>query len=214
MKKFIALLLALSLFCGLSCAVAETTGNENLVFDTINYDSTAVSGNWYGFNDLFYFNLPETWAPVEVEDATFDQGVRFWANTPDNTEMFFLLFTSAEELNGVGDAGTMAAAAEAECTDVKLALVNGIPMVCYTDADDIRYAQFFTDSGDAFALAFFPASDENVQAYMTSVLASFTTDISSLGEDITVVNVEKGIKLSEKDAFTIVVDWFKGLLGV
>lgn len=200
MKKIVSMLLVLSLLMCTAAACAEGV-------TTITYTTPTYDGGWYSFYNAFYICLPNAWQSVEVTDEDYDNGIRFMAASDDESQMFFLLCTSAEELDGIADVTVMAEVLKENGVDAQLASVNGIPTVLYTDADDIAYLQFFTEQGDAYSFAFYPASDENMQALISAVGSTLTADVSALS-DVEIVNVEKALKLSFSDALITILQYF------
>ena len=171
MKKFVSLMMALSLMMMLGAAGADTVINWADVEGQITLEGQWVANEEWNAG----FFLPSDMQAVEVTKEMQEQGIQAAFTTADGSGKMVVMTITLPD-------GAKDAAAYVEnlkklgYADAEVAVVNGYEMATYTDtANDQMVALSIYNDGTAMAFAFAPASDEAMKTKAAIMMASLTT---------------------------------------
>jgi len=160
MKKMLSLVLALMmvLLAGFACA-------EEVKFEDF------YAGEWVAFEGGFQLYLPTEWPEVEITAELAESGVGYGRS---DGEWAFLLGYSA--LDADLSVEELQAILEGAYSYAEIIELQDCAVVCYLDEanDSLCFAALDGTEPGMYIFCFTPASDENLQALATVIMASLT----------------------------------------
>ena len=176
MKKILSLVLCLMmLFTGFAFA-EEATDEMPATAEE------AYEGVWVQFEDGFELYLPAEWVEIEVTEEMLEGGIFYVAASPDGAYTCQLAWTALEAETAIEDLQAELAVAYPDAT---LMVVNEIPMIVYSDAENDMLAAVAMDAAEpgVYMFCFTPASDADYMVLAGYIISSIRTfDVEAVAE--------------------------------
>lgn len=176
MKKMMVVLLVLSLLVGSSTVLAQSAETAVVELNWADVETVVKEEGWEG---EFYvldevalkFFVPEVFLEVELDDEMREEGYIAYFATEDESAQFGVQYieTDFKELSEY-----VAALKDLGVKDAEEGLINGLPVVTYTNPDneDVACVSLITEKGYVLEFAISPITDETFAPVTMVITAS------------------------------------------
>lgn len=170
MKKILAILMALCMFCGVAMAEAAVELNWADVEPII--EASGVAGDFATFDEIAVkIWIPSDLQATELTDEDRQNGFIGYFADAEQTASLSVVYVNVEGMS-IEDYAAQLAEME-DIAEIEVGTVNGLPCVTYTmPGQDSGHISFATEAGYILEVSVAPTSVEGADAVWGIVLGS------------------------------------------
>ena len=179
MKKLVSLLCIAVLLLSLSAAAfAADTEIEVMTTSIESIDPDVYEGEWMKFGDYFDLYLPTDWAKWKLTDDDIAADMFYQTGPRDESAFVSIYYKDADSAEAQAFASEASALATAEQYGFELREFRFNDEIFgygyYVESVDMTFVIIPFEEGDAYAISFQPASDEDLAPYFANILQSLS----------------------------------------